>query len=454
MLSQKNKPSTQKQTGSILIMAIVFTGVFLLIVVGLLQYVNVLHKSSTIESDHAKAFEIAEAGVHHYQWLLTHDPEEYCDGMEDPCPEQATHGPYVHEFRDPAGGVIGHYEIEVDEPSLGSTIVTVRSTGYLDSDPSYTRTIETQLGIPSLTQYLFLCNSNMAFSSSSHVFGSVFSNGGIRFDGESDSTVESARETYWCQPFHGCAPPQERDGVWGTGGPQDLWVFPNPEIVFSNYLSDFDTLRTTSQPDGYLPPSPRQGYHLTLLPGGNIQIRVVRNASQNGINQEEDHDPLIIPYPASGVLFVEDDVWIDGTVDGRLTIAAAEFPVDTGNVNIVINDNINYTTGLGTDALGLIAQQDIEVGRWLPDDTIIYATMFAQKGKIYRDVNNNIVKNSLSIYGGLIFNEVGYFKRTWWDWVVSGYEDTYYHFDASLIFNPPPHWPTFENYSMINWQEI
>lgn len=443
-----------KQGGSILIMALVFTGIFLIIVVGLLQYVNVLYKSSTVESEQESAFEIAEAGIHHYQWLLAHDAEEYCDGQEDPCPEQDTHGPYVHEYRDPTGDVIGHYEISVDEPSLGSNIVTVRSVGYLDSNPGYQRTIEAQLGIPSLSQYLFLCNSNMAFSENSHVYGTVFSNGGIRFDGENDSTIESARETYWCQPIHGCSPPQLRQGVWGSGGPQDLWVYPNPEIVFTNYLSDFDDLKDISQPDGYLPESPRRGYHLTLVEGGNIEVRIVRNASQNGINQEENNDPFLLPYPEEGVLFVEDDVWVDGVVDGRLTIAAAEYPLDTGNVNIVINDNITYANGTDTDALGLIAQNDIEVGRWLPNDTVIYAAMFAQEGKIYRDVNNSIVKDSLNIYGSLIYNEVGYFKKTWFDWVVSGYEETYYHFDSNLIFNPPPHWPITGNYSMINWKEI
>ncbi|MFC1618096.1 PilX N-terminal domain-containing pilus assembly protein [Patescibacteria group bacterium] len=447
--------SLAKQKGSILIMALVFTAVFLIIVVGLLQYISVLNKASNAEEDRERAFEIAEAGINRYQWVLTHNPEDYCDGTADPCPEQATHGPFVHEFSDPTGGVIGHYELEIDEPALGSTIATVRSTGYLDSDPNYQRTVEAQLGIPSLANFLFLCNSNMAFSENSHVFGQVHSNGGIRFDGENDSIIQSAQETYWCQPIHGCAPPQRKAGVWGTGGPQDLWNYPVPEIVFSNYLSDLNTLKDLAIEEGlYLPPSDRQGYHLTLLPGGQIQIRVVRSASQNGINHEEDYDPVIADYPSNGVLFVEDDLWIDGQVDGRLTIAAGEFPVDTGNVNIIINDNITYTTGMGTDALGLIAQQDIEIGRWLPNETTIYATMFAQTGKVYRDTNNNIINDSLTIYGGLAYNEAGYFKRVWFDWVVSGYRDTYYYFDASMMFSPPPHWPTSGTYDIINWREI
>jgi hypothetical protein len=444
-----------RQKGSILIMAIVFTGVFLIIVVGLLQYVTVLQKSSVAEDNRERAFQVAESGIDFYQWVLAHDREDYCIGTADPCPQQATHGPFLYEYKDPTGSVVGHYELYVDEPPLGSTIVTVRSTGWLDSNPDYTRTIEAHLGVPSLANYLFLCNSNMAFSETSHTYGSVFSNGGIRFDGENFSTVESARENYWCQPFHGCSPPAIKTGVWGTGGPQDLWVYPNPEIVFANYLSDFNALRSIAQDDNaYLPPSPRQGYHLTLLPGGQVQIKVVRNASENGINHEEDYDPAIIPFPANGVIFVEDDLWVDGVVDGRLTIAAAEFPVDTGNVNIVINGNINYANGMGTDAFGLISQQDIELGRWLPDYTNVYAAMFAQKGKIYRDTNNNIINERLDLYGSLIYNETGYFKKVWQDWVVSGYRDTYYHFDANMVFFPPPHWPTRGAYSMINWQEL
>lgn len=446
-----------KQRGSILILAIVFTGIFLIIVVGLLQYVTTLNKSSVAEQDRERAFEISESGIDHYQWLFTHNPTDYCDG-NTPCPSQATHGPYTHEYRDPAGDVIGHYDLYIDEPALGSTIATVRSTGYLDSDPSYQRTIEARLGIPSLANFLFLCNSNMAFASNSHTYGNIHSNGGIRFDGTNEGIVQSALTTYWCQPIHGCSPPTQHDGVWGTGGPQDLWRTGVGEVVFANYLSSFTELKNLSQPAQggyYLPPSGRRGYHLTLQSNGTILIRRVRTASTSiGITHEEDYSPPSISIPSNGVLFVEDNVWIDGTLNGRLTIAAAEFPVETGDVNVIINDNITYHNGMGQDALGIIAQHDIELGRWLPTDTIIYATMFAQDGKIYRDVSDSTIKNSLHIYGGLIYNEVGYFKRVWHDWVVSGYTNTYYHFDASLTYGPPPHWPTLGSYQMIDWREL
>lgn len=445
-----------KQKGSILILAIVFTGVFLIIVVGLLQYVTVLNKSSVAEQDRERVFEIAESGIHHYQWLFTHNQTDYCDG-NTPCPSQPTHGPYTHEYRDPAGDVIGHYDLYIDEPALGSTIATVRSEGYLDSDPSYRRIIEAQMGIPSLANFLFLCNSNMAFASNSHTYGNIHSNGGIRFDGVNEGLVQSARNRYWCQPIHGCQPPAEKNGVWGIGGPTDLWRMGVGEIVFANYLASFTELKNLSQPAQggfYLPPSGRQGWHLTLLNNGTVQIRRVRSASQNGINHEEDYDPAVVSLPANGVIFAEDNVWIDGTLNGRLTVAAAEFPVETGDVNVVINGNITYARGLGQDALGIITQNDIEIGRWLPSDTVIYATLFAQNGKIYRDTNNNIILNSLSIYGGLMYNEVGYFKKVWNDWVVSGYINTYYHFDASLTYGPPPHWPTLGTYQMINWREL
>jgi len=130
-----------RQKGSILIMAIVFTGVFLIIVVGLLQYVTVLKKSSVAEDDRERAFQIAESGINFFQWVLAHDNTDYCIGTASPCPQQDTHGPFQYEYKDPTGSVIGHYELYVDEPPLGSTIVTVRSTGWLDANPDYTRTI-------------------------------------------------------------------------------------------------------------------------------------------------------------------------------------------------------------------------------------------------------------------------------------------------------------------------
>ncbi|EKD66889.1 MAG: hypothetical protein ACD_48C00689G0002 [uncultured bacterium] len=438
-----------KNKGSILIQAIVFTAIFLIIVAGLLQYVTILNKSATNEQNREKAFEIAESGIDYYQWVLTHDKEDYCDG-HTPCDKSpgTERGPYEHEFKDPMGSVIGHYQIWITEPEIGGVVVTVKSEGYLDSNPSYKRKVQAKLGIPTIADYMFLCNSNMSFSSTSEVFGKVHSNGGINFNGINHSAVASARETYEYTPG------RTEPGVWGNGGPQELWEFPVDWIEFSNFQANLTNLKNEAIANGiFLDSITDDGYHLTFQNTGTIVInKVTRSSTIIGIMRETYYNT--VPMPANGLIFVQDDVWVDGTVNGRATIAAGKFS-SMEKANIKINGNITYNTGMGTDVLGLLAEKDVEIGVWCPDHTIIYAAMLAQEGRIYRNLQNNSVKDRIDIYGSMIFNLEGWVKGTYHG-RFTGYRETSYNYDSNLLQNPPPFFPspTLENYEILSWQEI
>jgi len=451
-----NKKNLEK--GSILIQAIVFTGVFLIIVVGLLQYVQVLDRASYVEKEHERAYEIAESGSDYYRWVLAHDPEDYCDGNL-PCDGGPQHGPYTHEFRDPQGDVIGHYELTITEPAVGSTIVTIQSTGYLDDNPGYTRTIETRYGIPTIADYIFLSNSNMAFSATSYVTGKVHSNGGIRFDGTNENTVTSPQETYLCEPIHGCSYPYEnKPGVWGSGGPQELWEFPPtfeiPDIPFSNFLIDIESIKDTAETkiDDLYEGENYRGFHLTFNADGTITTRrVTRTWWYDDAAIREETDAQTIDMPANGLLFAGEQTWVDGVVNGRVTLAVGEQSDD----DIIIQGNITYANGTGTDVLGLIALDDIEFSRWLPEDTSVFAAMLAQNGKIYRDLDwPYTLRDSLTITGAMLYNETGYFKSTSGGSVTNGYIDTYYNYDNELTYSPPPAFPTEGTYQLLSWQEI
>jgi len=75
------------------------------------------------------AFQIAEAGVNYYQWHLAHDPDDYQDDTGGP-------GPYVHDYKNATGEIIGQFSLEITPPPLGSTITTIRSTGYSTANPN------------------------------------------------------------------------------------------------------------------------------------------------------------------------------------------------------------------------------------------------------------------------------------------------------------------------------
>ncbi|MFV1917322.1 MAG: hypothetical protein ACC618_02480, partial [Patescibacteria group bacterium] len=138
--------------------------------------------------------------------------------------------------------------------------------------------------------------------------------------------------------------------------------------------------------------------------------------------------------------------------------AAARFPIESNNMNIWIPGNITYTSYDGTDALGLIAQNDIYFARNIPEDFNIDAVMMAQTGHIIRHGyfwwcggTSQSVKDSLTINGSVIS-----YTKSYWNFgssPSSGFVTRTINYDANVLYNPPPYFPTSGEYEFITWKE-
>ncbi|MBU4332121.1 hypothetical protein KKD19_04530 [Patescibacteria group bacterium] len=464
MNSNSSTTVIRSYRGDIIVFALVFIGIFLVLSGGLLGLTRLNLKYIKKQEAKTYALQVAEAGVNYYRWHLAHDHEDYTDGTGLP-------GPYIHDYEDPITGTVGKFSLEITPPPTGSTIVTITSTGWLDEEPNAQRIISVLYGIPSLAHYSFLTNSDIWFGENEHVSGEMHSNGGIRQDGTNDSLLTSAKETYVCQPGHGCDPPTQKPGIWGTGPNNDLWSFPVTAIDFNSITVDLAQIKSDAQSWGLYFDSASNGYHVIFQANGTIDIYLVTrleskiwqlNDNWNGwIRRAEEikNETFLGNYaiPANGLIFMEDDVWVEGIVNGRVTLASARFP-DNPNTNteILINGNINYLARDGTHALGLIAQKDVKVPRHAPTDLVIDATLLAQKGRCFRNYYSPPrVTNNIEVYGGIITNKV------WtWTWVtyggnvVDGYQSTVGIYDNSLTFMPPPSFPTTGEYTFISWEEV
>ncbi len=463
----RNKITTHRPSGAMLILVIVFTGIFVLILSAMIGLVLLQQKLSNQEVAEIQALHIAEAGINYYRWHLAHDPDDYTDGTG-----QA--GPYEHSYSDPTTGEIGTFSLEIDPPPEGSTVVTIRSTGWVNKYPNIKKKIEAKYGKPSLARFSFLTNTDVWFGSNEHVAGEMHSNGGVRMDGTNDSLVTSAKETYTCTYSHGCSQSGEtKPGVWGSGPNSDLWKYPVPEVDFNSITLDLATLKQQAQSNGHYYSHQNYGYHIIFKNDGTYDIYLVTQLYPS-LYQVDDSDFLHCLYrqeriqnealignysaPSNGVIFVEDNVWVEGTVKGRFTLAAARFPDNPAtNASIFINNNINYSARDGTNALGLIAQKNVVVPRHAPSTLTIDAVMLAQKGRVYRPYycsGGSVIDNSIEIYGGIITNKI------WtWTWVsgstvIDGYINTTNIYDNYIKFSPPPHFPTDNEYQLISWEEL
>jgi hypothetical protein len=413
-----------------------------------------------------QALQIAEAGINYYQWHLAHFPTDYKDGT-------GASGPYVHDYTDfDTQAVVGQYSLVITAPVGGSTIVTIQSTGWTTDNPQVKRTITARYGVPSLAIYSFLSNDVIWIGSSETVNGQMQSNNGIRFDGTGNAPIGSAKSTYTCPTGQGSPCPATKNGVWGAASQavKNFWQFPVPAVDFSALTSNLASMKSLAQSAGlYLPPSNTNGYSLVFNSAGTVSVYKVtslRNTPSawdvNGVAHNEDIDynarslQYTVAIPSNGIIYIEDNTWVEGTVNGRVMVAAAKLPyVASTAPTIYIPNNIVYQAKDGTSVLGLLAQKDIIVTYYAPTNLEVDAALISQNGstQFFQYTSSPPIKNSISIYGSIMT-----FGQWTWTWIngsgnnVSGFTTTSDTYDNNLLFAPPPGFPlSSAGYRQLSW---
>lgn len=468
--------------GQFLIQVIITTGILFLLLGGIVNWgaSNLRFSRQTMNKE--QAFHIAEAGIEYSRWHLAHAANDYQDGTGQP-------GPYVHEYKDQNGAIIGSFELAVTPPLPGSTIVTIRSTGKVVKDPGVSRTITTRLAISSLAKFAVVADDNMRFGAGTEVFGPIHSNGGIRFDGLAHNLITSAQESY-NDPDHGGgnefgvhthdspvdplppAPVPDRPDVFEVG--RSFAVAP---VDFVGITADLAQMKADAQADGFYRPSAgAQGYHIVLKTNDTFELYRVSSLTPapNGCTNELGangwktwsirNQQLIgtYPFPSNGLIFLEDDIFVDGQIDtARLTIAAAFFPDNPPfRKNIIVNNDVRYTNYDGRDVLALIAQGDINVGMVSDNDLRIDAALVAQNGRVGRhyypapppnpSCSPYHVRQTLTLYGMIATNQRYGFAYT----DGNGYQTRNLIYDANLLYSPPPSFPlASDQYTILSWEE-
>jgi len=451
--------------GAIITLVLVFGAIFLMLLAGLLGFILLQQRQSLQKVAWNESLNIAEAGINYAKWHFLHAEDDFNFGGTIPYAD------------------IGQYQLEITASTGCSPGIKIKSTGWTSNFPKVKREISVKYAKPSLAKYAFLTNSNVWFGPEEELKGPFHSNGGIRMDGIQNSLSTSAKETYICGEEHGCSPPQEKPGIWGEGEgeEQGLWQFPVPVIDFDLITRDLASLKEEAENFGgiYISQPTDHGYHIRfkIAADGTGAIDVFRVKVKQKVygwdgekwvyeSNDIDSEELFASYPLPSncaPIFVENNVWVDGIVKGQATVVAAELPEKPNKMkNIIINGNINYADS--NSVLGLIAQKDILIPLYSPDNLEIKATMLAQKGHVFRyyypkwndePYRTYAIRNHIRTYGSIITNTIWTF--TWVDSygnVVSGYRTTEMNYDSNLTYNPPPYFPTTGEYQFISWEEL
>ncbi len=426
-----------------------------------------------------QAFQIAESGIRYYRWYLAHTVEGRTAAQTatfwasgNPI---GVSTPYEVEYVDPGGEAIGKYRLEVTPPPSGSTAVVVTATAWAYRYPDDKRVIKVRFRRPAWSENAFMLNSFNRFGSGTEVFGRIHSNAGIRFDGIANNLVTSSVATYndpdhtggnefgvhthktTTDPLPPAAVPARTD-VFKAGR-----EFPVATVDFNGVIGDLSYMKSQAQSgvnnSRYFNNS-NQGRHIILKSDGTYDIRTV-NSFTSGTNQIQNYQGGWSTYtiPNDGVIFVENNVWIEGTINNRrVTIAAANMS-SSSLKSIYIGKDIRYTNYDNcSDIVGLIAQNDVEIYKASEDDLRIDGSLIAQTGRVGRQNyqgGTDVHKTLITIYGAIASNE-----RYGFEWAdnngnhVGGYYNRNIIYDKNILYCPPPFFPTGSQYEQDLWQEL
>jgi len=462
------KQKEKKQSGVIIPFVIVFGAALALILVGLLGYVSYRYQQAVRQAAKSNALQAAEAGLNYYQWYVIHTLEgKACSQLMAYWAGTPLGIPYYDgQVKNQAGTVIANYRIETIPPVRCSTIIMVKITGWDAEHPTVKRVLQARLRKPSWSEYSVIADDIMRFGTGTETWGPIHSNNGIHFDGIAHNLVTShVIDTYYDPDYR-----TDKPGIW-TALPDERQVFlagkeyPTDYKDFNKVGVNFGTMYDMAQPSQgglYFPllSSPNCGYHLLLQTDGKVSVRRVTSCGTTSHKINNESSATLYNMPENGLIFVEGNVWVEGTISNkRLTIAAANLQGGTLS-DIYIWRDIKYSHYDGSDVLGLIAQNNVSVGLYSNNILQVDAALVAQTGRVGRDYYTSgdsstyYIRSTITINGAIATR-----RRYGFAWVCggthcSGYRVRNIIYDNNLLYYPPPFFPTGDHYSVDLWEEV
>lgn len=466
----------QSQTGALLILVLIFGAVFFVVVSSYLGYIITQHRIQESKYQSEQALNIAESGIDYYKWYLAHNPDDTTHGTGAP-------GPYVVPYVDPESGPIGEFSLEVSSSTYCGEVSSIDlvSTGYTYDDPDNARSIYAKYARPTVAEYAYIIDDNVWAGEDRVIVGPYFSNKYIRMDGTNNSTVSSGQGSWTCDGTLGCSPyGSTLNSVFGSGPNSALWNFSVPPINFTGLTVDLAVMKDRAQNGGgiYIPYSGSRdyGYRVDFQDDGTVDVYEVDRVTRHyGYTTEDDtqyeyniiaDDDFYATYTINDscpLIFVEDKVWLEGEVDQKVTIAAADTDTPGRDHSIILEGNITYSSS--SAGLLAVAEEDVLVGVAVPDDMELNGIFVAQKGRFGRNLyyqsylpwsyRSFYKRNSLTINGTIVSKRrVGTKWVDSWDSYISGFNYRYNSYDRDLVDSPPPLAPkTSDDYKFVEWRD-
>lgn len=472
-----------------MIYGIIIIGITSFVLLSLMQFIISNLKLGFYAEPKEQARQAAEAGVYFYRWYLGHNLEGKTstqigtfwnnavgvddnqdgdcedvdvsidnydsdnDGDIDGDDSDGTEA-YVSVYKDGDGNEIGYYSICVKKPTIYfPSVLTIEVTGWTKDKPDIKQTTTARLRKPSWSEYVILTNKYSEFDSLSTIYGPIHGNEGFKLDNATiNNIVYSSVEDY----YNGTS---TVNGVNGSATFNVGTMFPVQSIDFQSAVSDFESIKNQAIIDSLYYDDSGFGRYIELNSDGTVNISVVTNYDRETLEYTElGSTNTSVSIGDSAVIYVENNVWVDGTLGAgkKLTIVAHDSRSGYEPSIYLGDDNLEYD-GSSETFLGLMAENNIHFVRDSMDNLYISASLFAMNGSIGWIPPNGadwstVSLTEVTIYGSIVSNKRIMFKHG--GAPNYGFITQNIVFDATLNDTSPPMFPSGERFEIDRWDEV
>lgn len=399
--------------GVAMILVVALVVILFVAATALIILVNLATSSQKNQEIRVKEIHLADAGINAYLYELRRDPNYYA----------------THPTLGPTAEDDGVWFVSATPPAAGQPL-TLSAQGRLSSQPA-SKTVIATVRFPTFADYMFLANTDINVGAGATILGRVRTNGNLNNSGV--ITLAS----YAAGTISGPG-----SAVFGSALPTGVQAkYPGqPRIDFAQVRADMDNMRAAAQanlPSTYFAASGySNGGYLIRFSNGTFTRTTVSGVSGRAVTTVGGTTTLPTPIPPNGVIYVQDNVWVEGTYSAPCTVASAK--------NIYVVSNVLPLVENSTYTMGLVAAQNIIVPTEYDSissdtTTTIVAAMLAQSGSIYGNLVSGTTKPGIHIRGSMAYNTYGYFASG--DPATAGFRKRLYQYDARLEDYPPPMYP-------------
>jgi hypothetical protein len=367
------------------------------------------------------------------------------------------------------------YNLQVTAPQTPTNLtdsIRIVSTGHKTGSTTDVRSIEVLVDPTSVADYQMLSASSVTYGNDATTTGKIYSANDICHQGVAQANIY-AEDDITCSPsyqlgavgFNSTNIPTPPSGTNFAALQVALIDVERAATTGGINLDDFDNTNY-------------HGWRITFQSSGSFLVESCRRNASNA--DLADQTPVCggsgsysdtKTIPANGAVYASKTIIISGpgasgingpsTVNGRVTVAS--------NDDIVIAGNINYVNAVacncGDDVLGMIALNSVYVADWAPNQLTWRGASLAESyqwrawdcGSFSPRTGAN-PDSVMTYYGSTITNgTVGNPDRSGstGGGCMSSYDQRFYNYDPSLLYLPPPWFPTIDTpYTILLFREI